>query len=58
MPKFNKWQIALAALAALGGVIAVVKYFEDKDHRATQHRIADLEEQLKREQLRKIKNEL
>lgn len=58
MLKDKKWQLVLAGIAALGGIIAVVRYFEDKEHRKTQRRIAELEEQLKREQLRKIKNEL
>jgi len=50
--------LILGAIGALAGVIAAIKYFEDKDHRETIARVSKLEEEIKREQLRKIKTGL
>jgi predicted negative regulator of RcsB-dependent stress response len=57
MLKDKRLPLVLGAIAALGGLIAFVKYFEDKEHREVQKRVTKLEEAIKREQLKKIQNE-
>jgi hypothetical protein len=54
MIKDRRLQIVVATFAALGGLVALMKYLEDKEHRRTAQRVAKLDEQIKKEQLKRL----
>lgn len=54
MIKDRRLQILVASFAALGGLVALMKYLEEKEHRKTQIRVAKLDEQIKKEQLKRL----
>lgn len=57
MIKDKKLQILIAIFAAAGGAVAILKYTEEKEHRKVLLRVAKLDEEIKKEQLKRIRNE-
>lgn len=57
MIKDKRLQILIAAFAAAGGMVAILKFVQESEHRKTLLRVAQLDEQIKTEQLKRIRNE-